>query len=123
MSAPDLDFGLHIETARLQEFLAQLLRSQELMQRRQDELTSTVDALLKKLDSGEHGIEEQQQVLQKLQSDIVSLSERLDSFDKLRIGEKMERYDSDHSDIKTFQSQISQLDSKVGSADLAHIGV
>ncbi|CDJ48001.1 hypothetical protein, conserved [Eimeria brunetti] len=115
MDTSDLDFGLHIETARLQEFLAQLLRSQEAIQKRQDELTSAFDELLKKLASGEHGVQEQQQTLQKLQSDTERLSERLDALEKLRIREKMERYDSDHNEIKSFQSQISLLDSKIKS--------
>lgn len=112
MDNSHLDFGLHIETARLQEFLGQLLRSQETIQKRQDDLASALDELLKRLASGEDGMREQQQALQKLQDDTERLSERLEALDKLRIGEKMERYDNDHNDIKSFQSQISLLDTK-----------
>ena len=120
MDTSNLDFGLHIETARLQEFLAQLLRSQETIHKRQDDLASSFDELLKKLASEEHGVNEQQQALQKLQNETERLSERLDELDKLRIREKMERYDTDHNEIKSFQSQISLLDSKVRSAHHAN---
>ncbi|CDJ33779.1 uncharacterized protein EMH_0093010 [Eimeria mitis] len=117
MDPSDLDFGLHIETARLQGFLAQLLRSQETIQKRQDDLASAFDELLKKLASGEQGIQEHQQTLQKLQNDTERLSERVDALDKLRIREKIERYDSDHNELKSFQSQISLLDSKIKSQE------
>ncbi|CDI87263.1 hypothetical protein, conserved [Eimeria praecox] len=119
MGTSGLDFGLHIETARLQEFLAQLLRSQEAIQKRQDDLASAFEELLKKLASGEQGLKEQQQTLQKLQNDTERLSERLEELDKLRIREKMERYDNAHSEMKSFESQISMLDSKIKSHEAA----
>ena len=114
MDAADFDFGLHIETARLQQFLAQLLHSQEQINKRQEELAATVGDLLKRFEDREQGAEEQNQAMQRLQESILRLSERHNALDRLRIGEKLERYDSHHDDINALQTQLAGLDSIVG---------
>lgn len=115
MDAPELDFGLHIETARLQEFLAKLYRSQEQICKRQEELAAALDDVMKRLQKGENGVEEQQQALQRLQENLFKLSDRHDALQRLRIEEKIERFDSHHSEFKGLQAQLAQFDSKVGA--------
>ncbi|KAL8436886.1 hypothetical protein ACSSS7_001388 [Eimeria intestinalis] len=113
MDASQFDFGLQLDTARLQEFLGKLCRSQEESQERQKELTTTLEIALKRLDKRDQDFEEQRQALQRLQEDVSKLVARYDDLEKLRIPEKVERFDNHHNDFKNLQAQLAQLDTKV----------
>lgn len=113
MDASQLDFGLHLDTGRLQDFLAKLWRSQEEISEQQKSLATILESIVKRLEKGEQKFEEQQQALQSVQHKIHGLSDRQDALQRLRIEEKIERFDSHHSDFIGLQAQLAQIDSSV----------
>ncbi|KAL8272255.1 hypothetical protein Esti_003811 [Eimeria stiedai] len=119
MDASEFDFGLQLDTARLQEFLGKLCRSQEESEEREKELATTLEKVLKRLEKRDQDFEEQRQALQRLQEDVSRLTGRYDDFEKLKISEKVERFDNHHNDFKSLQAQLAQLDTKVKSHEAA----
>ncbi|KAL8451310.1 hypothetical protein Emag_002815 [Eimeria magna] len=119
MDATQFDFGLQLDTARLQEFLGKLCRSQEESQERQKELATTLENVIKRLEKRDQDFDEQRQAMQRLQEDVSRLIGRYDDLEKLKISEKVERFDTHHNDFKNLQAQLAQLDTKVKSHEAA----
>lgn len=114
-----MDFGLHIETTRLEEFLAKLCRFQEQVHKDQKQLASTLETVMKRLDKTEQWAEEQQNTLQQLRESVLSLTERQDALDAFKIGEKIERLDNYQSEVREMQAQLAGFDTKVRHECLA----
>lgn len=113
MDSSQLDFGLQLDTTRLQDFLTRLCRSQEELREQHNQLGNTLEQILKRLDKGEQGHDQHQQALHSLNERVAGLENRLDALQRLRLEEKFEQIDMYHTEFKAVQTQLAQYESNV----------
>lgn len=113
MDSPgNIDFGLHIETSRLQGFLNGLWQTQQTIIKRQEETASTLEAVLKRLEKYDTAAEVQASSNKQFETSLVKLKEREEELQKMKLPDKLEKLNQHHDMFNQAQALLAQFDAK-----------